>query len=164
MSTKRLIACSLLAAILYIAFTSFSYIMYLEVITLCIVVIALCYPTKDAVLSSFVFTLVNLFIKGVNPWNMMYVFVYPMYSLFVGMNKKYLLNRKWLQILVCGFLSFLTGQILQLPYLLFSKNVTIMYLILGLQVSIPQGVVSAMTYTLVSNRMMNILNKINRRN
>ncbi len=159
MRAKELVLCALLAALQFVAFTSFSFVMYLEIITLCTVIIALCFPTRVAVMASFVFTIVNMFVRGVNPWNAMYVFIYPSYSLIVGMNKDWFLRKRWAQIAVCGFFSFLTGQLLQLPFLLFSKNVTVLYLILGLQVSIPQGIISAIAYALVADHMIKLLRK-----
>ena len=59
--------------------------------------------------------------------------------------------------------SFLTGQILQLPFLLFSKQVTVLYLILGLQVSIPQGIISGVEYALIGNKLVGFLEKLQRR-
>ena len=104
-----------------------------------------------------------MFIKGVNPWNAMYVLVYPSYSLIIGLNKERLAKRKIYPILLCGFFSFLTGQILQLPFLLFSKQVTVLYLILGLQVSIPQGIISGVEYALIGNKLVGFLEKLQRR-
>lgn len=163
MTTRDMVLCAILGAIQFVAFSSLSYVMYLEVITLCTFVIAMSFSTKQAVIGSLIFTLVNMFIKGVNPWNALYVVVYPSYSLIVGMNKERLKKRKLYPILLCGFFSFLTGQILQLPFLLFSKQVTVLYLILGLQVSIPQGVISAIEYALIGNRLVIFLNKLQRR-
>lgn len=163
MTTRDMVLCAILGAIQFVAFSSLSYVMYLEVITLCTFVIAMSFSTKQAVIGSLIFTLVNMFIKGVNPWNALYVVVYPSYSLIVGMNKERLKKRKLYSILLCGFFSFLTGQILQLPFLLFSKQVTVLYLILGLQVSIPQGVISAIEYALIGNRLVIFLNKLQRR-
>lgn len=45
--------------------------------------------------------------------------------------------------LICGFLSFLSGQLLQLPFMLISENVTIIYILLGLKTSLVQGILSA---------------------
>lgn len=154
-----LVVCALLASIQFVAFTSFSFVMYLEVITLCTIIIALCFPTRIAVMASFIFAMVNMLVSGITPWNFLYVVVYPVYSLIVGINKEWLLHKRWAQILLCGLFSFLTGQILQLPYLLFSKHVTMLYLILGLKVSIPQGIISALAYAFIANPVIVLLRK-----
>lgn len=163
MKTRDIVLCAILGAIQFVAFTSLSFVMYLEVITLCTVVIAMSFSTRQAVIGSLIFTLVNMFINGINPWNALYVVVYPTYSLIVGLNKERLKKRKIYPVILCGVFSFLTGQILQLPFLLFSKQVTILYLILGLQVSIPQGIISAVEYALIGNRLGMFLNKLQRR-
>lgn len=163
MKTRDIVLCAILGAIQFVAFTSLSFVMYLEVITLCTVVIAMSFSTRQAVIGSLIFTLVNMFINGINPWNALYVVVYPTYSLIVGLNKERLKKRKIYPVILCGVFSFLTGQILQLPFLLFSKQVTVLYLILGLQVSIPQGIISAVEYALIGNRLGMFLNKLQRR-
>ena len=109
MTTRDMVLCAILGAIQFVAFTSLSFVMYLEVITLCTFVIAMSFSTKQAVIGSLIFTVVNMFIKGVNPWNAMYVLVYPSYSLIIGLNKEKLAKRKIYPILLCGFFSFLTG-------------------------------------------------------
>ena len=163
MTTRDMVLCAILGAIQFVAFTSLSFVMYLEVITLCTFVIAMSFSTKQAVIGSLIFTVVNMFIKGVNPWNAMYVLVYPSYSLIIGLTKERLAKRKIYPILLCGFFSFLTGQILQLPFLLFSKQVTVLYLMFGLQVSIPQGIISGVEYALIGNKLVGFLEKLQRR-
>ncbi len=163
MNTRDIVLCAILGAIQFVAFTSFSFVLYLEVITLCTVVIAMSFSLKQAVLGSIVFTLINMLVNGINPWNFMYLLVYPSYSLIVGLNKERLSKRKIYPILICGLFSFLTGQILQLPYMLFSKQVTVLYLIMGLQVSIPQGIVSGIEYAIIGNTLVKFLKRLRRR-
>ena len=48
MTTRDMVLCAILGAIQFIAFTSLSFVMYLEVITLCTFVIAMSFSTKQA--------------------------------------------------------------------------------------------------------------------
>ena len=43
------------------------------------------------------------------------------------------------------------------------KHVTVLYLILGLQVSIPQGIISGVEYALIGNKLVGFLEKLQRR-
>ena len=72
------------------------------------------------------------------------------------------LNLKLVLSFVCGFLSFLTGQLLQLPFMLFSKKVTLIYIIMGLKTSIIQGVLSFLVCWLLFERVNRILEKLRR--
>ena len=67
---------------------------------------------------------------------MMYCLIYPLYSLFIGCSRKFL-NRHFLALVfTCGFLSFLTGQLVQLPFMLISGKITAIYILMGLKTSL----------------------------
>lgn len=143
MKVKDLCMIAAMAAIEMVVFTSFSFILYLEFITFTVVVFAMVFPRKMAVISSIVFGILNMIlIQGVTPWSVCYLLIYPSYSLIVSYLKPYLSKHMVILCVVCGFFSFLTGQLLQLPFMLFSKYVTLIYLIAGLKVSLVQGVLS----------------------
>lgn len=90
MKAKELCYIAVMAAIESVVFTSFSFVLYLECITFTIVLFAMCFETKQAVLGAIVFSIVNLSIQGVTPWSMMYCLIYPLYSLFIGISKPFL--------------------------------------------------------------------------
>lgn len=114
-------------------------------------------------MASVVFGIMNMAIRqGVTTWSLMYLAIYPVYSLIVGCLKKPLLKHFWLIILVCGLLSFMTGQLLQLPFLLVSKKVTMIYLVLGLKTSAIQGVISAISCALLFQPLYRALKRIER--
>lgn len=143
MKTKELCYIAVIAAIESVVFTSFSFILYLECITFTILVFSMTFQTKQAVLGSVVFTIINLSIQGVTPWSIMYCLIYPTYSLCIGLSKNFIGKHLIILSLICGFLSFLSGQLLQLPFMLISENVTIIYILLGLKTSLVQGILSA---------------------
>jgi flavin reductase (DIM6/NTAB) family NADH-FMN oxidoreductase RutF len=142
MSVKRLVTIAFIAAIQYVCFTSFSFILYLEVITFVTLSFAMVFPKKDVVMASSIFAIINMLSMGVNPWTFMYLLIYPSYSFVIASLAKILKNNFFLLVFLCGLFSFLTGQFVQIPFLLFSKNITIYYILAGLKVSIPQGIIA----------------------
>ena len=103
---RELCFIAVIASIEAVVFTSFSFILYLECITFTIVVFAMTFQTRQAVLGAVVFTILNLSTQGVAPWSMMYCLIYPLYSLFIGCSRKFL-NRHFLALVfTCGFCHF----------------------------------------------------------
>lgn len=144
MKAKELCYIAVMAAIEAVVFTSFSFILYLECITFTIVIFSMTFKTRQATLASLVFTIINLSVQGVTPWSMMYCIIYPIYSLLIGTMKPFLKKHFLLMTILCGFLSFLSGQLLQLPFMLAAGRVTLAYLLLGLKTSLIQGCLSMM--------------------
>lgn len=162
MKAKELCYIAVMAAIESVVFTSFSFVLYLECITFTIVLFAMCFETKQAVLGAIVFSIVNLSMQGVTPWSMMYCLIYPLYSLFIGISKPFLQKHFWLLCFLCGCLSFLTGQLVQIPFLLISKKITILYILAGLKISCIQGCLSAFCCMICYQPIYTILKKITR--
>lgn len=160
LKVRELCFISLLGALEFVVFTSFSQILYLECITFVIVVVALNFSRKTAVFSSLIFTIVNLGVMGVTPWSLLYILIYPTYSLILSILSRIINKYAWSVIAVCGMLSFLTGQLMELPYLLVSKNVTIAYLIVGLKTSLLQGIVSALFCALCYQSIVKVLKRL----
>lgn len=142
MSVYSLCIIALLASLEYVSFVLFSNFLYLEVITFLVVFVAMMFDLKESVFSSLIFALILILIQGFTFWNGMYLVIYPLYSFIISISKNFLHKHVKLLSVICGILSFLTGQLLQLPFLLVNKNVTIYYILAGLKTSLVQGVVS----------------------
>lgn len=146
MNVRELCWIGCMAAVEMIVFSSFSFILYIEFITFTVVIFAMIFSRRMAILSSVVFGILNMIlIQGITPWSIGYLIIYPMYSLIISSFKPILRNHFILLCIVCGFFSFLTGQLLQLPFMLFSKYLTIFYIIAGLKTSLIQGMVSSIS-------------------
>lgn len=154
---------AVMAAIEQIVFTSFSFILYLECITFTIVVFAMVFQTKQAVLASIVFAFLNFVTQGITLWTGMYLLIYPTYSLLIGLSKNFLQKHFFVLVFICGFFSFLTGQILQLPFLLFSSKVTMLYILLGLKTSLIQMAIAGTTCFFCYKPVYKVLKFIERR-
>lgn len=159
-NVKDLCIIAAMAAIETVVFTSFSFILYLECITFTIVLFAMCFTRKQAVLASLVFTIINLSIQGVTPWSMMYCLIYPTYSFLIASLRPLLNKHFLLLVFLCAFFSFLTGQLVQLPFMFISKKITLLYIFAGLQVSVPQGIVSGIFCFICFKPVYNIIRKI----
>lgn len=153
---------ALLASVQYAIFVFFSNILYLEMITFTIVLFAICFDRYQCVLGSIVFGILMLCLNGINFWNVMYLFIYPVYSYIISLLKNYLVKHQMGLAIMCGFLSFLTGQLLQLPFMLFSKKVTLIYLIMGLKTSIIQGLLSMLVCYVLFGKVYRVLLKLRR--
>lgn len=90
MKARELCFIAVIASIEAVVFTSFSFILYLECITFTIVLFAMIFQTRQAVLGAVVFTILNLSMQGITPWSLMYCLIYPLYSLFVGCSRNFL--------------------------------------------------------------------------
>ena len=160
MKARELCYIAVIGALESVVFTSFSFILYLECITFTVVLFAMTFRTRQAVLGAVVFAILNFSIQGVTPWSMMYLLIYPLYSLVVGLLKPMLHRHFLLLVGLCGFLSFLTGQLVQLPFILVSKNLTLLYLIAGLKTSLIQGGMAAATCLICYKPLYAVVKKI----
>lgn len=142
MKVKQLTKIAFMSAIMVCVFQAFSHILYLELITFTIVFYSMHAERKEAVLSCVIFACLNMLFLGITPWSCMYLIIYPLYALIVSLLQSFFNKHLLCLCLVCGFLSFLCGQLLDLPFLLFSKQITLLYWLSGLKTSCIQGVLS----------------------
>lgn len=142
MKANQLTKIAFMAASMVCVFQVFSNILYLELITFTIVLYAMNTSAQEAIVSCVIFACLNMLFLGITPWTCMYLMIYPIYALITLLMKNFLKKHLLCLCLLCGFLSFLCGQLLDLPFLLFSKHVTLLYWISGLKTSLIQGILS----------------------
>ena len=162
-NVKELCVISIIACIEAVVFTSFSQVLYLEAITLTVMMFAVVFDKRISLMGALVYGLVNMVINGITPWTVMYFLIYSCYTLIVIVMKSVLKDRVLGYSVLCGVLSFMTGQLLQVPYLLFSSKVTAFYLLAGLKTSLIQGVLSAVSCFVLFQPLRGVLKKIERR-
>lgn len=151
-----------MAAAMVCIFQVFAQILYLEMITFTIVVFACNMPKKEAVLACVIFGLCNMLFMGINPWTLLYVLIYPSYAWLIARLQTYWKCHPLALCLCCGFLSFLCGQLLDLPYLLFGGTITILYLLMGFKTSLIQGILSFLVCLFLYEPLSKRLHKIMR--
>lgn len=165
MNTKELARIAIMGCIQFICFNIFSDILYLEVITIITIIFAIVFSRKQAILGSIIFCVLNIIInQGLNTWTIMYLIIYPTYSLIISLiNNK--INESNIRIcIICFIFSFMTGQLLQIPYMLIEPNITIYYIIFGLKTSLIQATITSITCFSVSGVLIRTLRKIKGRN
>lgn len=161
-NTRQLARVSLMGAILFVIFTSFSNVLYLEMITLSIVLFALVFKRKEAIYATLVFTMLNLLVQGIAPWSIAYILIFTSYAFFTSMSKQFLLKHRMILVVYVGFLSFLTGQLVQIPFMLVSSKITIVYILLGLKTSLIQSTITTIATLLLFDPLYKTLLKIER--
>ena len=82
-SVKQLCVISIIACIEAVVFTSFSQLLYLEAITLTVLMFAVVFDKRISLMGALVYGLVNMVINGITPWTFMYFLIYPCYTLIV---------------------------------------------------------------------------------
>lgn len=160
MTTKQMVRITLIACILTVVFYMFSNIIYLEMITCTLLVFTLVFDKREMIFASLLFTFLNMLFIGITPWSISYMFIYPLYTWMISVMKNKLLKYTYLIPVICGILSFLTGQLMDLSFILFSPKVTFIYILLGLKTSIIQGVLSGIICMFIYKPLMNQLEKI----
>ena len=162
MSVKELCVIAMMACIEAVVFSSFSHRPRLAR-ERAFLLFAVVFKRRTAFLAAVVYGLVNMIVSGVTMWSMIYFFIYPVYTLIVCKLKPLLKENVLLWSLCCGTLSFFTGQLLQIPWMLFSKRLTMIYVLTGLKTSLIQGCLSAVFCFLCFRMLSAVLKRIERR-
>ncbi len=161
MDVKSITKIAMLGCFQFIAFVLCSDILYLELITFFTVLFASTYKTKEAVLGSITFAILNMAIRqGVTMWSMMYLLIFPLYSLIISVLPIKIKSNLFFVVIMCGLFSFLTGQLIQLPYMLLSGNFAYVYIIVGLKTSLIQGALSMIGASILFKPTYEVLQKI----
>ena len=163
METKALTKIALMACILFVSFTALSGVLYFEVITLVVVLFAMVFEWKEAFLASIVFAILNMFVQGITIFSGMYLLIYPCYTTLVSSTKVHLIKHRMLLILLTAICSFATGMLLDLPFMMFSKKVTMLYFLLGFKTSLIQGTITGIMTSFIFEPLYQVLLRIERK-
>ena len=145
MKTRELTRIALMGTILYVVFQAFSDILYLEMITFTILAFSQVFTRRETVLSCLLFAAVHLLLHGIMFWNIAYLIIFPAYGLLFSSCRGFLSRHPGCIPFYGAFFSFLTGQLVDLPFLLLSDTVTVLYMIMGLKTSLIQGCLTFLT-------------------
>lgn len=163
MKTKELTKIAMFAGMYEVVFLTFSNILYLELITFTLCICSLMLPKKTAIYSALCFGILHMLLQGVTPWTLIYALIYPSYAYMIQMGKTFLKKHEIVFCLVVGLFSFCTGQLLDLPYLLVSKQVTMFYLLMGLKTSLIQSGISCIAAMILSTPVKRVLIELERK-
>lgn len=139
MTTRELTRIALMGTILYVVFHAFSDILYLELITFTILSFSQVFSRRDTVIACVLFASLHMLLHGVMIWNIAYLLIFPTYGFLFASLKRVRKGRTIALALTAGIGSFLIGQLVDLPFILFSSTITALYLLMGLKTSLIQG-------------------------
>lgn len=160
MNVRQMAHIALMGAILYAVFQAFSNILYLEMITFTILCFAHTFTRKEVVISCVLFACIQILLNGLTLWNVAYLLIFPLYGWIFSKSRDLLKNHLWANALLSGFFSFLTGQLVDLPFLLFSKTVTMLYMLMGLKTSLIQGCLTFIVTLFLWEPVTHVLKRI----
>ncbi len=164
MSAKELTRVAVLAAILYCIYFLGSFFMYVELVGFIVLLYGVSLNKKTAYLAALVFTFLVMLTRGIAPWSFMYVVVFPQYTLIYHFLSK-LTKSEYIYAIVGFILSFMTGTIIEIPYILMTGMVgqsLITYLILGFQVSLGNAACTFLATLFLLKPLRSLLQKVNK--
>lgn len=117
MKAKDITRIAMLAVFLYIVYFLGSFVEYIELVSFVILVYGTTIKTKISYFSVVIFTFIVMITKGIGPWSLMYLVVFPQYVLIYSFIANITKNRT-VYFILAAILSFLMGTLIELPYLL----------------------------------------------
>ena len=151
MTARELTRIALMGTLLYIVFHAFSDILYLEMIT---------FSRRETVIACVLFAALHLLLHGIMVWNIAYLLIFPTYGYLFASMKRLLKGRPTLTALIAGCFSFLIGQLVDLPFILFSQTITVFYLLLGVKTSLIQGTLTFLVTLFLYEPIQNVLQRV----
>jgi hypothetical protein len=144
MSAREITRIGVLATFLYVIQFLGSFILYFELVNFTILLYGVYLKRKEAWLSILVFCFLIMLTRGIAPWSIMYIVVFPQYALIYSWLKDKTRNQYILA--AAGFvLAFLCGTLIDMPFMLsagLDYRAFIVRLLMGFQVSLGSAVVT----------------------
>lgn len=162
LTVREMARCAVLGTLFYIVFHLFSNVLYAEGITLTLFVCAQVFKRKEVLAGTMVFALLQLFFHGFMIWNMTYAVIFPLYALWFYSLNRLAAKHEWVAWTTGALAAFLLGQLVDLPFLVFGKTVTIVYILLGMKTSLIQAGVVFLEFLFLYEPMVRIMKKIAR--
>jgi len=160
MSIKKICANALLASLLFALYFIFSQILYLEFVTFTVILFALNLPRWNALWIVMTFVMLVWLSYGIATWSLMYIVIYPTFVIILKLLKKQLTGKLYLTAAFAFMMGLLVGNMVDLPFLLFSKEVTLMYIIMGFQTTLIQGGIAFLGILLLYEPLAKQLSKL----
>ncbi|MFV0498466.1 MAG: hypothetical protein ACK5NF_00280 [Bacilli bacterium] len=158
MKIKSMSLNAMLSAMLFTIYFIFSQILYLEFVCFTIIILSMTLPKFHSVIVSVIFVFLVWLSYGIGVWTIMYIIIYPGFAFMLSLIKDQIKNKLSL-VATCGFImALLVGNLIDLPMLLFSKEITIMYVILGLKTTLIQATICCVSLILFYDPIFNFLN------
>ncbi|WP_290138532.1 hypothetical protein [uncultured Dubosiella sp.] len=160
LTAKELTHCAMLGALFYIVFHMFANLLYVEAITFSIFVCAQVFSRKEVVMACALTGLLQLLFHGFMPWNVAYALIFPGYALWFATLKRAVKKHEWIAWINGAIAALFLGQLVDLPFILFDKKLTILYILMGLKTSIIQAGIVFLEFVFLYDPFVRALKKI----
>lgn len=160
MSTRQLTRTAIMAAVLYAIFRMFADILYLELITFSLLLFALVFERREVIAAAGIFALLQLLLHGIMLWNIGYLIIFPTYALLFSLSRNWLRKHEGIIPFYCACFSFLCGQLVDLPFLLFDARVTMLYVLMGMKTSLIQAGLTFIAALFLYEPLFHVLTRI----
>lgn len=164
MSAKEITRIAVLAAILYCIYFLGSFFMYVELVGFITLLYGVSLDKKTSYFAALVFACLVILTRGFGPWSLMYIVVFPQYTLIYYFLSK-ITKSEYIYGIVGFILSFMTGTIIELPYIFMTGMAgksLITYLILGFQVSLGNAACTLLATLFLLKPLRTLLVKVTR--
>lgn len=163
MNSKKVTRVAMLASILYIIQFIGSGLLYIELVNFTILLYGVTLKRDESYLAVTIFCLLVILTRGFGLWTIMYLVVFPQYTLiYAALGKK--IKSLYLLALLGFVLAFICGTLIDIPYIIAANldyKGLIIRLLLGFQVSIVNALVTFIATLFLLDPLNKLLLKLN---
>lgn len=164
MSVKEMTKVALLATLLFMIYSMGSMVMYVELFNFTVLLYGVSLTRRQSFGAVLIFSCLLVLVYGVQIWTLMYVLVFPTYTLVYHQVGKWT-HSEYVLASVGFILAFLCGTLIDLPFMLMSgltSKALILRLILGFQVSLGNGICTFLATLFLFPSLSKLLTKLNK--
>ncbi len=172
MSVKEMTKVALLATLLFMIYSMGSMVMYVELFNFTVLLYGVSLTRRQSFGAVLIFSCLLVLVYGVQIWTLMYVLVFPTYTLVYHQVGKWT-HSEYVLASVGFILAFLCGTLIDLPFMLIidlpfmlmsglTSKALIIRLILGFQVSLGNGICTFLATLFLFPSLSKLLTKLNK--
>lgn len=164
MSVKEMTKVALLATLLFMIYSMGYMVMYVELFNFTVLLYGVSLTRRQSFGAVLIFSCLLVLVYGVQIWTLMYVLVFPTYTLVYHQVGKWT-HSEYVLASVGFILAFLCGTLIDLPFMLMSgltSKALIIRLILGFQVSLGNGICTFLATLFLFPSLSKLLTKLNK--
>ena len=127
---------------------------------LSLLLFALVFERREVIAAAGIFALLQLLLHGIMLWNIAYLIIFPTYALLFSLSRNWLRKHEGIIPFYCACFSFLCGQLVDLPFLLFDARVTMLYVLMGMKTSLIQAGLTFIAALFLYEPLFHVLTRI----
>lgn len=144
LSAREITKIAVLATFLYVIQFIGSFMLYFELLNFTLLLYGVYLKRKEAWLSAVVYCFLVMLTRGIAPWSLMYLVIFPQYTLIYSAIKDRVKNQ-YVLALVGFVLAFLCGTLIDMPSIIaagLDYRALVIRLLMGFQVSLFSGIIT----------------------